>query len=477
MRELPRTIAEAAELIRSGQLTAVALTEGCLARSHDAQEALGAFLHISDEAALAAARQADADLANGVDRGPLQGIPLGVKDIIATEDAPTTANSHILDPAWGQREDATVVKKLRAAGAVILGKLSLWEFACGWPDPETGFPVAKNPWDVARTPSGSSSGTGTAIAADLIPAGLGTDTGGSVRGPAAWCGISGIKQTFGLVSKEGCVPLGYSLDNIGPMAHTVWDCAVMLQVMAGYDPKDPCTVNRPVPDLVSGLDGSLAGLRIGVPTEFFFTAPDLEPDVRSAVLAAVQAMGAAGATIVEVNLPHAADGRIAQRPISGCEAFAYHEQDLRTRPHLYGKYTRETLQLHALYTGADYVQAQRVRSIIKAECEGVFRGAAGAAGDGVDVLITPTMPTVAPTFAEYDPDAMLTASSFMAIWNLTGLPALSVPCGFSAGLPIGMQVVGRAFDEPTVFKVGDAYQRMSDWHLRTPEKTWEVQPV
>ena len=478
MNELPRTIAEAASLLRSNELSAVELTEACLKRAHAAQESLEAFLHIADETALVSARQADADFAAGIDKGPLQGIPLAIKDIIATEDAPTTANSHVLDPAWGQREDATVMRKLRAAGVIMLGKTGLWEFATGWPDPETGFPIARNPWDPERTPGGSSSGTGTAIGANLVPAGLGTDTGGSVRGPAAYCGISGIKQTFGLVSKEGCVPLGYSLDNIGPMAHTVSDCAIMLQVMAGYDPKDPCTVNRPVADMVSGMDGSLAGVRIGVPYEYFFTVPELDAELKAAVLGAVKAMEAAGATVVDVSIPHAAEASLAQRPISASEAFAYHELDMRTKAHLYGKYTRQTLQANALYTGADYVQANRVRSVIKAECAALFRSALGAAGEGVDVLIAPTQLGPAPKFDGYDPDATRFGPSFMAIWNLVGLPALSIPCGFTASmLPLGMQVVGRAFDEATVFKVGDAYQRITDWHLKSPTMAWEMQPA
>ena len=294
MSELPRTIAAAAEALRDGTLSAASLTETLLARAHAANDALGAFIQIADETALAAARQADADFAAGIDRGPLQGIPLAIKDIIATEDAPTTANSRVMDPAWGRREDATVMRKLRQAGAIMLGKTVLHEYACGWPDAETGFPMPKNPWDLTRTAGGSSSGTGIAVAADLAIAGLGTDTGGSIRGPSAFCGLSGIKQTFGLVSKEGCVPLGYSLDHIGPMAHTVWDCAVMLQVMAGYDPKDPTTVDRPVPDMLALVDGSLEGVRIGVPVEHFFTAPGLEPEVKAGVLDSIKADGVGG---------------------------------------------------------------------------------------------------------------------------------------------------------------------------------------
>jgi len=466
MPELPLTIAEAAAWLRSGKITSVALTEAQLARAHATQDTLAAFILIMDEVALAGARQADADFAAAIDRGPLQGIPIGVKDIIATKDAPTTANSRVMDPAWGQRDDATVVKKLREAGAVIFGKLGLHEYALGWPDPDTGFRIPKNPWDLSRTPGGSSSGTGAAVAGGLILGGLGTCTGGSVRGPASYCGISGMKQTFGRVSKEGCVPLGYSLDHIGPMARTARDCAIMLQVMAGYDPLDLCSVDTPVPDMLAVMNGSLAGVRIGVPRDYFFTVPNLDEDVKTTVEAALDAMAAAGATLVEVAIPHADAARHAQRVTMIGEAYAYHEPDLKSKPELYGKYTRQAFQLGAFYSAADYVNAQRLRPLIRQECAEAF-GTKGRGG--VDVLIVPTMASVAPTFAGYDPDAMMRSYGFTPIWNLTGLPALSIPAGFSdGGLPIGMQVVGRPFDEPIVFKVADAYQQLTDWHLTIP---------
>lgn len=460
MADVPQTITDAAQQLRAGKLSSVELTEALLARTHASQETVAAFITITDQPALAAARQADADFAAGIDRGPLQGIPLGVKDIIATSDAPTTANSNVLDRAWGEQGDATVVKKLRAAGAVLTGKLGLNEYALGWPDPDTGFRIPKNPWDLGRFPGGSSSGTGAAIAAGLVLGGLGTDTGGSIRGPASFCGISGIKQTFGRVSKQGCVPLGYSLDNIGPMARTVRDCAVMLQVLAGFDPADPCTVDVAVPDMTAMMDGSLAGVTLGVPRAYFFDAPQLNEGVKAAVLAAIDAMAAAGARIVDVSIPHAHEARLALMVTMISEAYTYHEPDLQSKPEVYGRYTREAIRRGAFYSAADYVQAQRVRSLVKQE--------AAAALSGVDVLITPTMLTTAPTFAGWDPNVMLTNPSYTGIWNLTGLPALSVNCGFVEGLPVGMQITGRAFEEPLVFKVGDAYQRITDWHTRTP---------
>ncbi len=470
MAPLPSTIVEAGEALRSGGLSSVALTQELLSRAKATQDTVAAFITITEVAALAAAQAADTELRQGIDRGPLHGIPLGIKDIIATSDAPTTANSRVLDPAWGNRADATVVRKLRGAGAVLLGKLSLHEFAIGWPDPSTGFRIPKNPWDLARTPGGSSSGTGAAIAAGLILGGLGTDTGGSIRGPAAHCGISGLKPTFGRVSKEGCVPLGYSLDNIGPMARTARDCALMLQVLAGFDPLDPCSVREPVPDMLASLDGSVAGVRIGVSWPYFFDAPELNGEVRQAVLGAIDRLAAAGASVIDVPFPHGAVACDAQRVIMFSEAYAYHERDLQERSDKYGKYTRQQIQQGAFFTAADYVQAQRVRSLVK---EDALRALAD-----VDVLITPTMLTFAPTFEGYDPDALRRQPTFTGIWNLTGLPALSVCCGFSEiGMPMGMQIIGRPFDEPTVLRVGDAYQQLTDWHTRIPEPAREVQPA
>lgn len=471
MTELPATIAEAGAWLRSGRITALALTEALLARSHATQGTVSAFNTITDEGALAAARQADADLAAGVDKGPLQGIPLAVKDIIATDDAPTTSNSPNMDLAWGERGDATVVKKLRAAGAVLTGKLGLYEYATGWPDPATGFVITKNPWDLERSPGGSSSGTGAAVAGGLILGGLGTDTGGSIRGPASYCGISGMKQTFGRVSKNGCVPLGYSLDHIGPMARTARDCALMLQVMAGYDPADPTTVNIPVPDMTGLLDGAVAGLRIGVPRDYFFTVEKLDPEVKAAVEAAIEQLKAAGATIVEVTIRNADLARMASRISSTCEAFAYHLPDLQTQPEKYGRYARRAVLLGSLFSGADYVQAQRFRAVFKAEVDSVL-------GPQADVLIVPTMLATAPLIEGYNPMSSVVSPGFTPQWNLTGLPSISIPCGFSeAGLPIGMQVVGQAFDEPTVFKVADAYQQLTDWHLRAPEIAKEAMPA
>lgn len=466
MDELPSTIADAGEWLRTGRVSSVELTRTLFERAKATQDSIGAFMTFTEERALQAATEADQELSSGKDRGPLHGIPLGIKDILATRDAPTTANSHVLSKQWGDRADATTVRKLREAGAVIMGKLVLHEFAIGSPDPDTGLRFARNPWDLARLPGGSSSGTGAAVAAGLVLGGLGTDTGGSIRGPAAYSGISGLKPTFGRVSKEGCVPLGYSLDHIGPMARTMRDCALLLQAIAGFDPLDPTTVQREVPDYAAALSGSLEGVRVGIPRSYFFDAPELDAEVRDGVLAAVEQLAAAGATIRDVVLPHAEVARYAQRAIMLSEAYAYHRADLARQPEKYGKHTRRQLLQGALYSGGDYVQAQRMRSIVKAEVL--------AAMADLDVLITPTALGLAPIFEGYDPDVMRRLPSYMGIWNVTGQPAASVCCGLSAeGLPIGMQIVGKPFDEATVLRVGDAYQHVSDWHTRRPSVSVE----
>src|SRR5690349_12603695 len=263
MTEIPLTVEAAAAALRTGELTSGALTAACLARADALDPDLGTYLARFDDAALAAAAAADADLSAGVDRGPMQGIPVGMKDILAMPEGPTTAQSLVLDPAWGAGKEGPVVRRLKDAGAVITGKVTTMEFACGMPDFDKPFPIPRNPWDTSTWPGGSSSGTGNGIAAGMFLAGIGTDTGGSIRIPAAFCGTSGLMPTFGRVPKSGCVPLGFTLDHIGPLARSARDCAAMLGVIAGYDPSDPTCVDRPVPDFTAGLGGRLDGLRVG----------------------------------------------------------------------------------------------------------------------------------------------------------------------------------------------------------------------
>lgn len=458
---LPVTIKEAAAALRDGSLTSTALTQQILDKATTLNPVLGAYVEITAEAALEQAAAADAALAAGDDTGPLQGIPLAIKDIIALEGTPTTANSRVLAPDWNGGLDAPVVSRLRDAGAVFVGKSTTSEFAIGLPDATKGFPVPHNPWNVEHTPAGSSSGTGIAVAAGLALGGLGTDTGGSVRSPAAVNGHTGLKVTFGRVPKSGVVPLGFSLDSIGPMARSAWDCAALLEVMAGYDPSDPNSAHQPVPSYTELLDGSVDGLRIALPMPYFFDHEQLDPEVHDAVLGAVKQLVGLGASSSEVELAHAAEAKDANHIILVAEAFAYHRNNLVNRWTDYGEHTRPTLARGAFYSAGDVAQAERFRRY--------FARQVAALLDEYDVIVTPSAPTPAERAAELTPSKRLQVPSFTGHWNLTGLPAVAVPVGFStSGLPLSMQIVGKPFAEGTVLKVADALQRVSDWHVAVP---------
>lgn len=462
-QDLPLTIQDAAAALRAGTISSVALTTGLLERIN-LNEKLGAFVTVCGESALKAAEAADHDFADGVDHGPLQGVPLAVKEIIATQDAPTTANSRVLDPRWGKGIDAPVVARLRAAGSVLIGKSTTSEFAIGLPDPDKGFPVPRNPCNLEHSPAGSSSGTGIAVAAGLALGGLGTDTGGSVRGPAAHNGHSGLKVTFGRVPKTNVVPLGYTLDSIGPMARSAYDCALLLEVMAGYDPGDPYAADVAVPKYSEQLDGDVTGIRIGVAKPYFFDSPAVTDETRTAVLGAVSALTSAGAQSTDVEVPYAKEAKDANHITLVAEAYAYHRDNMVNRWTDYGKFTRRSLVRGAFLAGADYPQAQRFRAYFRREVAKLLATN--------DVLVTPTWPGPAPRADSMSPEDQLRRPSFTGPWNLAGLPAVAVPCGFSStGLPLSIQIIGKPFDEATVLKVADAYQRMSDWHLKVPEIT------
>ncbi|MFN8075085.1 MAG: amidase [Kineosporiaceae bacterium] len=453
---LPLTITEAAAALRSGALTSVALTEAVIARADKLDGPLGIYIKRTDEAALEAAAAADAELAAGVDKGLLHGIPLGVKDIIATADAPTTAQSLILDPSFGEQGDAVVVSRLRAAGGVITGKLTTMEYAIGFPDFDKPFPIPRNAFSLAHWPGGSSSGTGNGVAAGAFLGGLGTDTGGSVRLPAAWSNISGLKQTFGRVPKSGCVPLGYSYDNIGPMTRSARDCAAMLAVMAGHDESDACSVDVPVDDYLAALTGDITGMRVGVDFSLL-ERPGVDPDAAALFRASVASFEALGATVTEVTLPFYDELTTATMAGLAAEAFAYHRADLQTRWSDYGYATRVGIARAFMTTAADYVQAQRVRRVgVKAVTE-MFTT--------VDVVLTPATGAPSPEVDSLEwGDLMNTI--FTPYWNAVGNPAISVPMGLtSGGLPVGLQISGRPFEESTVLKAADAYQTVTEHHL------------
>lgn len=457
---IPSTITEAADALRAGELTSVELTKAVLERADRLDDELGVYLARFDDTALDAAAAADAERDKGIDRGALHGIPIGVKDIISTDEGPTTAQSLILDPAWGEQGDAPVVARLRAAGAVITGKATTMEFACGMPDPEKPFPIPRNPWDPSTWPGGSSSGSGSGVAAGLFLGALGTDTGGSVRCPAAFCGITGLKQTFGLVPKSGCTPLGYSLDNIGPMARSARDCAELLAVMAGADSSDPCTFPVEVPDYAALLSGSVAGLRLGIDRRVHLEHPLADPAVGPVFEAAIEMLAKGGAEIVEVSIPHFQELTDATMMTWPAEAFAVHRRDLQTRWNDYGAFTRIVLAEGALISAGDFAQAQRVRRIGRDAILGLY--------ETVDALLTPTAVQAAPPVDSAN-FAGVVGSMLTPIWNAVGFPALSLPMGFNdAGMPLSLQVVTRPLEDALALRIGDAYQQLTDWHLELP---------
>jgi aspartyl-tRNA(Asn)/glutamyl-tRNA(Gln) amidotransferase subunit A len=453
---LPLTISAAAKALRNGSLTSVELLWKVNARADALDAKLGVYLVRTDDAALAAATKADDELSRGLDRGPLHGIPIGIKDIISTADAPSTAQSKILRAEFSALGDAPVVARLRGAGAVITGKATTSEYACGMPDDSKGFPRPRNPFDTNYWTGGSSAGTGGGVAAGLFLGGLGTDTGGSIRLPAAWCGISGMKQTFGRVPKSGCVPLGFSYDHIGPMTRSARDAAAMLAVLAGHDGSDASSVDRPVDDYVGALSGSVERVRIAVDVSGL-DSPACHPDIAAMMLRAIQVLRDGGALITKISLPLSAELETATMVGLFGEAFAYHRRDLQERWSEYGRSARRVLGSGAMVTAADYVQMQRVRRVALRAMDELFTG--------YDVVINPTCLIPATTGDETSYEG-LAGTILTPYWNALGFPAMSIPMGqTSTGLPAGLQIAGKPFDESTVFRVADAFQRVTDHHL------------
>jgi len=466
---LPKTLTDAAAALRDGTVTSVELTQAAIDTADRLDATIGTYLARFDSYALERAAKADEELARGEDRGPLHGIPFGVKDILAMAEGPTTAQSLILDPAWGEGKDAPVVARLKAAGAVITGKATTMEFACGMPDAEKPFPIPRNPWNPDTWPGGSSSGTGSGVAAGMFLAGLGTDTAGSIRIPAAFCGVSGLMPTFGRVPKSGCVPLGYTLDHIGPLARSARDCAAVLEVIAGPHRSDPDCVDAPFS--APELTGDLTGLRIGVVREHHFP-DDRDPALDSTFDAAVAVLTEQGATVVEVTLPYWQEMITVDMITMGSEALAYHRGDLGNRWGDYFLATRAMLATGAQVSGADYVQAQRVRR--------VAQDAIGRLFETVDVIACPTTSVGAPSYDSLTgPDGQPDIGALFSMihtpyWDTVGNPVLVVPMGFTAdGLPLSLQLAGPAFGEAKILRAGDAFQQGTDWHLRVPETVVE----
>ncbi len=461
------SMGELARLVATRAVSPVEVVQAHLDRVAALDGKLRSYITVMGDSALLAAKAAEAAVMARESLGALHGVPIGLKDLYYTKGVRTTGGSRILAD-WVPTEDGTVVTRLVAAGAIVLGKLNMHEFAYGPEGLNVHYGTPWNPWDRAthRICGGSSSGSGAAVAAGLCPGALGSDTGGSIRIPSSLCGLTGIKPTYGRVSRAGALPLAWSLDHVGPMCRSAADCALMLGAMAGYDPRDPSTSVLPVPDYSAALTGQVQGLRIGLLRRFFLESAGAPQ--RQAVEQAVETLVGLGASVRDVTLEQMKYAAAASAAVISAEAYAYHEDWLKTRAAEYGPDVRERLLVGAFVSGADYLKGQRVRRLIRDEVDQVL--------GGLDVLIAPTLPIAAPPVgtreADIDGRAQPVRPSLVRYtrpFNVSGHPAASVPCGFTAdGLPIGMQVIGRSFDEATVFRVADAYQRVTDWHTRRP---------
>ncbi len=451
-------IAELAPRIAAGEVSPLALTEATLARIEAQNEALNAFMTVTVAQALEAARAAEAEIARGRVRGPLHGVPLAVKDLFATNGVRTTGGSKLLDD-WVPEHDAAAVERLEAAGAVLLGKTGMHELAYGTTSNNAHYGPVRNPWDRACHPGGSSGGSAAAVAAGLAFGALGSDTGCSIRQPAACCGIVGLKPTFGRVSKFGALPLSWSMDHVGPMTRSVADAALMLQVLAGPDPRDPNCVDRAVPDYSKALTGDIGGTRIALARGFFFA--DCDPEVAAAVEAAADALGGLGARVEDVELPEMETAYLVGGVTIACEAAAYHAKSLRERPEAFSEELRANLELGGFYSAVDYLQAQRLRRRIT---ETILHAMAS-----FDAVLTPTSPVPATPLDDTPPGHGALRHRNTIPFNLTGLPAISLPCGVTrAGLPIGLQIAGRAFDEAGILRIAQAYEAATEWRARRP---------
>ena len=460
------TARKIAEAVRRKEMTAVAVAEATLERIARLNETLRAFITVTRDEAMAAAAVVDRQIAAGRgDALPLAGVPMAIKDSFWTRGVRATGGTKVLAD-FVPAEDATAVARLRAAGCVLVGKSAMHEMAYGFTSRNPHHGDCRNPWDTSRIPGGSSGGNGAALASAMAFAAVGGDTGGSNRQPAALCGVVGVKVTYGRVSRHGGFPLSWSMDTVGPMARTVGDAAAILNVMAGYDPRDPTTRRDTVPNYLATLDGGLKGIRVGIPHDGFMAT--MEPEVGAAIQDALGVLKKQGATLVDVRFPPLDPVVGAHRAIIFAEAAAAHEELIRTRASEFSEDVRPLLQSGLFLTATQYLGAQQARKKTIAAYREAWRT--------FDVLVTPTSPIAAPpigaTTARLGGQDIPLVRAFLDLtlpFNLTGQPAISVPCGFAkAGLPIGLQLVGRPFDEATLFRAAAAYEAATDWHLRLP---------
>jgi len=476
-------IEEASRRLRAREVSAVELAEACLARIAATDARAGSFLEVTAETARAEAREADRRIAAG-DAGPLTGVPIALKDLFITRGIRTTCASKILE-SFVPRFDGTLAEKLRAAGAVLLGKLNMDEFAMGSSTENSALGITRNPWDLSKVPGGSSGGSATAIAARQALGSFGTDTGGSIRLPASYCGVVGLKPTYGRVSRYGMIAFASSLDQAGPFASTVRGAAMLLQAVAGRDPRDSTSIDAPVPDYLSGIGDGVCGLRIGIPKEYF--VPGMDGDVERAVRTAIDRLVALGAVPVEVSLPHTDYAVATYYIVATAEAssnlgrydgvrFGLRKGGGKGLRDMYGE-TRDagfgaevkrriligSYALSAGYYDAYYLKAMKVRTLIRRDFEKAF--------ERCDVLAMPTAASTA--FARGartgDPLKMYLSDILTISINLAGLPGMSIPCGFDAsGMPIGLQLAARPLDEPTLLRAAASYEDATDWHRRAP---------
>ncbi len=451
--------AELGRRIARREVSPVEVARAHLARIERLEPKLNAFLAVTADRALAAAAAAERELAAGAGRGPLHGVPMALKDLFDTAGVVTTAGSRILAANVPAR-DAAAVERLRAAGLVLLGKTNMHEFAYGTTTNNPHYGPCRNPWDLERSPGGSSGGSGAALAAGMCPLSLGTDTGGSIRIPASACGVAGLKPTFGRVSRRGVVPLAWSFDTVGPMARTVEDLALLMNAVAGPDPEDEWCAARAPEDFARELEDGARGLTLGVPREWFFE--DVEPGIAARVREAIAVLEREGARLVDVALPGMADAHTAHHAILAAEASAFHGPWLRERPQDYGEAMRAGLELGELLPAVDYVNARRLQAIVRA----MFRAALAR----VDALVAPSLPHGPLRIGEaMSREPAVAWNRLLTPVNVAGYPAASAPCGFDeAGMPVGLQIVGRPFEEARVLRVARAYERATEWGTRRP---------
>lgn len=452
--------AEAGRKIAAKELSSAELTEALLARTEAIDGKLNAYIRLLGDMARDMAKDADAAVATGDAKSPLHGVPVALKDIIDLAGVHTTAHSKLLLDNVA-KSDAFVTAKLKAAGCVITGKLATHEFAIGGPAFDLPFPPARNPWNPEHHPGGSSSGAGTSVAAGMVPAALGSDTGGSVRNPASCCGIVGIKPTYGRVSRMGVVPLSFSLDNVGPLTRTVEDNALMLGAIAGFDPRDPASDPRPVPDYTADLKRGVKGLKIGLIRHFYNEDLIADEEMAASIEATAKLLESMGAEVREIRLPPLSQYAACNRVILLSEAYAIHQKDLQTRPGDYSATTRRRLLPGAFMSGADYVNATRMREKLVA--------AFNEAMEGLDAAVTASSMEPPVNMSDMQEVERTYARQARAPFNLIGNPAIAIPTGLhSNGLPLALQIVGRAFDEATCFRVAWAVEQELNVGVQRP---------